>query len=203
MELGTVIKQLRKEYNMTQNDLAEKLYVSRQAVSKWETNRGRPEMDTLNDMARLFNVSIDTFFQSNYDNSYMKKHRMKLQVISIVLEVTIVLSFIVPLFYIHEQNITTYYNLFTFPYKYLWQTMLFYSLFIGSIVFLVTKVYLVSKSNGNLFIKSNVLSNFFICLCIIWFLVVHQITLCLYYIINLLFRYLVQSRFFRKKRKVA
>ena len=44
MELSEKIQKLRKEHNMTQEQFAEKLFVSRTAVSKWETGRGMPSM---------------------------------------------------------------------------------------------------------------------------------------------------------------
>ncbi len=53
------LKELRLKGNMTQEELAQKLFVTRNAVSKWETNKGYPNIDTLNDIANLFQVSLD------------------------------------------------------------------------------------------------------------------------------------------------
>lgn len=53
------IKEIRSKHNMTQEDLANKLFVTRNAVSKWETNKGLPSVETLMDISKLFNVSID------------------------------------------------------------------------------------------------------------------------------------------------
>lgn len=50
---------LRKQAGMTQSDLAEKLNVSRQAVSRWEMGTAKPEVDTLIAMGDLFDVSLD------------------------------------------------------------------------------------------------------------------------------------------------
>ena len=47
MELSEKIQKLRKEHNLTQEQLAEQLFVSRTAVSKWETGRGMPSMESL------------------------------------------------------------------------------------------------------------------------------------------------------------
>ena len=47
MSLGTNISRLRAEHHLSQGDLAEALAVSRQSVSKWETGRGMPGIDTL------------------------------------------------------------------------------------------------------------------------------------------------------------
>ncbi len=53
------LKQLRKENNLTQDDLAEKIFVTRTAISKWETDKGLPSIDILKAISNLFNVSID------------------------------------------------------------------------------------------------------------------------------------------------
>lgn len=59
MEFNEKLVQLRKSRNMTQDELAEALYVSRAAVSKWESGRGLPSIDSLKDISRFFSVSID------------------------------------------------------------------------------------------------------------------------------------------------
>lgn len=59
IQIGTTIEALRKSKNMTQDDLASALYVSRQAISKWETGKGMPSIEVLIELTRLFEVSID------------------------------------------------------------------------------------------------------------------------------------------------
>ena len=59
MNLGEKIYHLRIENNMSQGDLAEALQVSRQSVSKWETNTSVPELDKLVKMSEVFNISLD------------------------------------------------------------------------------------------------------------------------------------------------
>ena len=59
MEFNEKLVQLRKSRNLTQDELAEALYVSRAAVSKWESGRGLPSIDSLKDIAKFFSVSID------------------------------------------------------------------------------------------------------------------------------------------------
>lgn len=56
---GEKLKKLRMENHFTQEELAEKIFVTRTAVSKWETNRGYPSIDSLKQMANLFHISID------------------------------------------------------------------------------------------------------------------------------------------------
>jgi transcriptional regulator with XRE-family HTH domain len=64
MEFKQKLQQLRKEKGLTQEELANKLFVSRTAVSKWESGRGYPNIDSLKDIAKLFSVSIDEIFSS-------------------------------------------------------------------------------------------------------------------------------------------
>ena len=59
MDFGEKIKNYRKENNFTQDDLAEKLHVSRQSISKWETGNAYPNYSLLLDIAKLLNESVD------------------------------------------------------------------------------------------------------------------------------------------------
>ena len=64
MEFGNKIQKLRKQNNWTQDELAKKLYVSRTAISKWESGKGYPSIDLLKDIAKLFNKTIDELLSS-------------------------------------------------------------------------------------------------------------------------------------------
>ena len=59
MTLGEKIKEARKQCGLSQEQLAEKMAVSRSAVAKWEANNGLPDVDNLKALAQLLNVSID------------------------------------------------------------------------------------------------------------------------------------------------
>lgn len=59
MTFGEKLKNLRGQNGITQDELAEKLYVTRTAVSKWENDRGLPTIDTLKQIAELFGVTLD------------------------------------------------------------------------------------------------------------------------------------------------
>lgn len=59
MEFGEKLQELRKARSLTQEQLAEALYVSRTAVSKWESGRGYPSIDSLREVSRFFSVTID------------------------------------------------------------------------------------------------------------------------------------------------
>ena len=53
------LKKIRGEYNLTQEELAEKLDVSRQAITKWESGEGMPDVENLKQLAILFNTTLD------------------------------------------------------------------------------------------------------------------------------------------------
>ena len=59
MTLGEKIKEARKQCGLSQEQLAEKMAVSRSAVAKWEANNGLPDVENLKALAQLLNVSVD------------------------------------------------------------------------------------------------------------------------------------------------
>lgn len=59
MEFPEKLQELRKQKGMTQEELAQSLYVSRTAVSKWESGRGYPNIDSLKAISKFFHVTID------------------------------------------------------------------------------------------------------------------------------------------------
>ena len=59
MEFNEKLQELRKQKGLTQEELAQLLFVSRTAVSKWESGRGFPSIESLKAIAKLFSVSLD------------------------------------------------------------------------------------------------------------------------------------------------
>ena len=59
MEFNVKLQELRKKKQLTQEELAEALYVSRTAVSKWESGRGYPNIDSLKAIALFFGTTVD------------------------------------------------------------------------------------------------------------------------------------------------
>ena len=64
METKDIIAQLRTKNGMSQAELAEKVFVTRQAVSRWETGETQPNTETLKLLSKLFDVSINTLLGS-------------------------------------------------------------------------------------------------------------------------------------------
>ena len=65
MEFNEKLQELRKARSLTQEELAEALYVSRTAISKWESGRGYPSIDSLKEISRFFSVTIDELICSD------------------------------------------------------------------------------------------------------------------------------------------
>ncbi|MBR5446011.1 MAG: helix-turn-helix transcriptional regulator, partial [Clostridia bacterium] len=77
INIGENIRSLRKEKGITQERLAELLGVTPQAVSRWESGAGYPDMEQLPGLASLFGVSMDTLL--GYDGTKEKQDRLVLE----------------------------------------------------------------------------------------------------------------------------
>lgn len=73
MTIAEKLKYLRKEHNMTQEDMAEKLNVSRQTISKWETNITIPDADNIVAICKLFHITTDELLDYNVQTIKKKK----------------------------------------------------------------------------------------------------------------------------------
>lgn len=103
MEFCEKLQQLRKSRGLTQEELAEALYVSRTAVSKWESGRGYPGIDSLKEIASYFSVTIDELLSGDKLLSIAEKeNRENVQrVCDLLLGMTDLLTFlliVLPLF---------------------------------------------------------------------------------------------------------
>ena len=81
MEFNEKLQELRKQKGLTQEDLAASLYVSRTAISKWESGRGYPNIESLRAIAKFFSVTLDELLSSDEvltiaeeDNKQKEKH---------------------------------------------------------------------------------------------------------------------------------
>lgn len=81
MEIGNRIKMHRETVGLSQEELAEKLYVSRQTVSKWENNRVTPDLNNTLMMSNLFNVSLDEFVRGEKVKMQVKETKRTLYVL--------------------------------------------------------------------------------------------------------------------------
>ena len=71
MELGNRIKKFREKINMSQEELADKVYASRQTISNWENDKTYPDINSLKLLSNIFDVSLDNLIEGDIEN--MKK----------------------------------------------------------------------------------------------------------------------------------
>lgn len=110
MELNEKLRQLRVGKNLTQEQLAEKLYVSRTAVSKWESGGGYPSIDSLKQLSEFYGVSLDELLSGDaLLNLAEKENRQKENDLRSLffglLDCSAVLYFFLPLFAEREETI--------------------------------------------------------------------------------------------------
>lgn len=65
MTFGEKLKKLRIDNHLTQDELAEKIYVTRTAISKWETDKGYPSIDSIRAVSKIFSVTIDELLSTD------------------------------------------------------------------------------------------------------------------------------------------
>ena len=73
MELGNKILQLRKKYNLSQEQLAEKINVARQTISKWELGETSPDIKQAKELSKIFNVSLDELVNNQVKDVLVEK----------------------------------------------------------------------------------------------------------------------------------
>lgn len=90
VKVGSKITKYRKEQNLTQDDIAEKLFVSRQLVSKWENGTGVPSIDVLLELCKLFEITFEELLCLNdeiyVDENDIFKGRNRLFVVQSVID---------------------------------------------------------------------------------------------------------------------
>ncbi len=102
MEFNEKFKELRKLKGLTQEELAEKLFVSRTAVSKWESGKGYPSIESLKAIAKFFDVTVDELLKSDEllalaEEDGKKKESRFRDVVFGLLDISTVLFFFLPI----------------------------------------------------------------------------------------------------------
>lgn len=103
MELNLKIQELRKQKDLTQEELAEILFVSRTAISKWESGRGYPSIDSLKALSAYFAISIDELLSSKElmmaaEEDNRQKNLYICDIVYGLLDCAVVLLLLLPLF---------------------------------------------------------------------------------------------------------
>ena len=103
MEFNEKLQELRKQRGLTQEELAQALYVSRTAISKWESGRGYPNIESLKTIAKFFAITIDELLSGDElltiaeeDNKQKGKHLRDL--VFGLLDCSVAMFFFLPFF---------------------------------------------------------------------------------------------------------
>lgn len=88
--IGERLAELRIKHNMTQEEFAERLDVSRQAVSKWELDKTLPDVNKILKMSELFQVSVDYLLKGTEGEAVPDKHREELAAASLQCEEAVI-----------------------------------------------------------------------------------------------------------------
>ena len=110
MEFNEKLQELRKKRGLTQEELAEQLYVSRTAVSKWETGRGTPSIESLKQIADLFHITLDQLLSAEEiviiaESENKETIQQFLSCIDGVLNLAALLSLFLPLYKVEKDGI--------------------------------------------------------------------------------------------------
>ena len=103
MEFNEKLQELRKQKGYTQEELAEKLFVSRTAVSKWELGRGYPNIDSLKEIAKVFSVTVDELLTTDEvltiaeEDTKQKQNHLR-ELVCGLLDISTLLFFFFPIF---------------------------------------------------------------------------------------------------------
>lgn len=152
MEFHEKLQELRKNRGLTQEELAEALYVSRTAISKWESGRGYPSIDSLKEISRYFSVSIDDLLSGEKLLSLAEKEN-KQNIRSIcdmlfgIADICTLMLIILPLYpntvdgYIYSVNLAAYSQISVF------NRLVYWAVFIALMVMGIVKIVLSKYGN--------------------------------------------------------
>lgn len=167
MEFNEKLKELRSSRGLTQEELAEVLFVSRTAISKWESGRGYPSIDSLKEISTFFSVTIDELLSGEKLLSIAKKeNKSNIQSLCSILigfiDLFHFLLIVLPLYPDSMKGYIASVNLFGYIETSIFNRMVYWGLFFllmasGIIEIIVSKLK-IEKVNKMIFIFSIVLS---------------------------------------------
>jgi transcriptional regulator with XRE-family HTH domain len=88
MEIGNKIWELRKKDNLSQEQLAEKMNVTRQTISKWELNETTPDIKQAKELSKIFKINLDELTDNNINNLIIEKMSNTERLAGLVLKIS-------------------------------------------------------------------------------------------------------------------
>ncbi len=154
MEFHEKLQELRKSRKLTQEELAEALYVSRTAISKWESGRGYPSIDSLKEISLYFSVTIDELLSSEKLLSIAEKEnkasiRNMCDLFFGIVDIFTIILIILPLYPNTAENFVYSVNLFQYTETSSFHRSVYWFFFLALIVTGIAKILLPKEGNKN------------------------------------------------------
>ncbi|MBE6731735.1 MAG: helix-turn-helix transcriptional regulator [Ruminococcaceae bacterium] len=155
MEFGEKLQSLRKQKGLTQEELSKALYVSRTAVSKWESGKGYPNIDSLKEISGYFSVSIDDLLSGEkLLNIAEKENRANIKnicsVIFAMADISFILLILLPLYPYKSENYVYSVNLLNYGQISDLKITVYWIFFFLLIILGILKFILIKINNENL-----------------------------------------------------
>ena len=136
MEWNETLQKLRKNRGLTQEQLAEALFVSRTAVSKWESGRGYPSIDSLKAIAKFFGVTIDELLSGDElltlaEEDHRQKEQRIRNLVFGLLDCSVVLLLFLPFFGQKADGVVRSVSLLSLTEPALWLRIAYFVVVIG------------------------------------------------------------------------
>ena len=147
MEFNEKLQELRKARGLTQEELAEALFVSRTAISKWESGRGYPSIDSLKQIANYFSISIDELLSGERLITIAEnENRTNLKNMgNMLFGVVDIFSFIMIILPLYPNKIDDYIysvNLFNYTHTAVFNLVIMWSFYLALILIGISKILL-------------------------------------------------------------
>jgi transcriptional regulator with XRE-family HTH domain len=206
MQFSEKIKKIRQDHNLSQEDLANKLMISRTAISKWENDRGYPSIDVLKTISEIFNISIDDLLSSKQvvDIAVSDKKEQTNKMIKLIyafLDIVQIVFIILPLYSFTHNNFVYSVSLLSESDLSLYNRNLFTILFILLFVLGIIELILVKKVANKT--KMNILSIILEIIIVLISVLTRQVYISVFsFIILLIKSYLLFYNFYKAEKTI-
>ena len=157
MEFNQQLIELRKKKGLTQEELGAILFVSRTAISKWESGRGYPNLDTLKTMSKFFGVTVDELLSCDQllsvaEQDGKQKENNILDLVFAVMDIAFILFLILPLFAQTVDGVILEVSLINLTEKQLYLKIAYFVVVILSVLLGILQLF-IRKNQNKIYLK--------------------------------------------------
>ena len=157
MEFNQKLIELRKKKGLTQEELGAILFVSRTAISKWESGRGYPNLDTLKTMSKFFGVTVDELLSCDQllsvaEQDGKQKENNILDLVFAVMDIAFILFLILPLFAQTVDGVILEVSLINLTEKQLYLKIAYFVVVILSVLLGILQLF-IRKNQNKIYLK--------------------------------------------------